>query len=281
MCDIRLLALDLDDTLLRSDLTVSGRTKAAIRKAEEAGVKVVPASGRVPFSMEPFVRPLGLYRRSGFLISTNGALVQETLSGRTVHEARLDAKAALAAFDLVDAEDFAMQIYEGDTMYVSRHNEFTEYAKKLTGLKQVVARDFRALLASGCRKMLIPGDPVLLAPLENILRTYLGNELTLFTSKPYYLELLPANTDKGTALELVAGLLGIRREEVLAVGDSPNDDAMLRWAGVGIAMCNGNERTKALADLVSESSNDEDGVAEIIERHILALRPMSEKKAGQ
>ncbi|MCL2608283.1 MAG: Cof-type HAD-IIB family hydrolase [Treponema sp.] len=272
MGDIKLLAVDLDDTLLRSDLTISGRTKAAIRKAEEAGVTVVPASGRVPVSMEAFVRSLGLYRRSGYLISNNGALIQETLSGKVVHEIKLDVAAALAAFDLVDAEDFPVQMYEGDTMYVSRHNEFSEYAKRLTGMQQVVPADFRSMVAAGCHKLLVPGDPVLLAPLENLLRAYLGGQLTLFTSKPYYLELLPANTDKGTALATVAGLLGIGREQIIAIGDSPNDDAMLRWAGLGIAMCNGNERTKAVADLVTDWSNDEDGVARIIEQHILKGR---------
>jgi len=181
----------------------------------------------------------------------------------------MESKPALAAFDLADAEDFPVQIYEGDIMYVSRHNEYTEYDKKLTGLRQVVVENFRAMVGGGCHKLLIPGDPILLAPLEKLFRAYLDDDVTLFTSKPYFLEILPARTDKGTALARVAEFLGIRREEVLAVGDSMNDEAMLRWAGTGVAMVNGDDRIKAIADFVTERTNDDDGIAEVIEKYVL------------
>jgi len=269
MSAIRLLAVDLDDTLLRSDLTISYRTRSAIKKAEDAGVKVVLASGRVSAAMEPFARILGMHRRLGYLICNNGTVIQETLAGNIAYEIRMDSKSALAAFDLADAEDFPVQIYEGDVMYVSRHNEYTEYDKKLTGLRQVVVENFRAMVGGGCHKLLIPGDPVLLAPLEKLFRAYLEDDVTLFTSKPYFLEILPARTDKGTALARVAEFLGIRREEVLAVGDSMNDEAMLRWAGTGVAMVNGNERIKAIADFVTERTNDDDGIVEVIEKYVL------------
>jgi len=270
MSTVRLLALDLDDTLLRSDLTISFRVRNAVRAAEAAGVRVVLASGRAPAAMAAFARLLGMHRRPGFLICGNGTIVQDSRSGVIVHEERIATKPALAAFDWADAEGFPVQIYEGDVMYVSRRNEYTEYDKKLTGLRQVVVDDFRAMVAGGCHKLLIPGDPMLLAPLEELLRSAIGDGLTIFTSKPYFLEVLPARTDKGTALARVAALLGVAREEVLAVGDSMNDEAMIRWAGTGVAMANGDPRIKAIADIVSERSNDDDGVAEIIERHVLS-----------
>jgi len=155
-------------------------------------------------------------------------------------------------------------------MYVSRSNEYTEYDKKLTGLRQVVVENFRAMVGGGCHKLLIPGDPKLLPPLEKLLHAYLGEGVTLFTSKPYFLEVLPARTDKGTALAKTADLLGVAREEVLAIGDSMNDEAMIRWAGTGVAMVNGDERIKAIADFVSERTNDDDGVADVIEKYVLA-----------
>jgi Cof subfamily protein (haloacid dehalogenase superfamily) len=154
-------------------------------------------------------------------------------------------------------------------MYVSRQNEYSKYDQKLTGLRQVVVENFRAMVGQGCYKLLIPGDPMLLAPLESILRTYLGRDITLFTSKPYMLEILPPETNKGTALARVAETLGIHKDEVLAIGDSMNDEAMLRWAGLGVAMVNGDERIKSLADLVTDRSNDDDGVAEVIDRYLL------------
>ena len=270
MSAVRLLALDLDDTLLRSDLTISYHTRNTIKKAEAAGVTVVLASGRVPAAIGQFAELLGMHKRNGYLICNNGTTIQESSSGSIVSDIMIEAKTSLIAFNLADAEGFPVQIYDGDTMYVSRHNEFTSYDQKLTGLRQVVVENFRAMVEGGCHKLLIPGDPVLLAHLESLYRTYLGSDITLFTSKPYYLELLPAHTDKGTALAKVADLLGIKQEEVLAIGDSMNDEAMIRWAGIGVAMVNGDDRIKNIADMVTEKTNDDDGVARVIEKLILA-----------
>jgi Cof subfamily protein (haloacid dehalogenase superfamily) len=270
MAPIRLLALDLDDTLLRSDLSISYRTRNAIKKAEASGVIVVLASGRIQAAMEQYARLLGMHRQRGYLICNNGTVIQESNTGNTVFETRIPGETAVRAYDLADAEGFAVQIYEDDIMYVSRTNEFTSYDQKLTGLRQVVVENFRAMAQGGCFKLLIPGDPMLLTPLESIIRTYLGGEITLFTSKPYFLEILPPKTDKGTALEKVAELLNIPREQVLAIGDSMNDEAMIRWAGTGVAMANGDERIKNIASLITERTNDDDGVAEVIEKFVLA-----------
>ncbi|MDR0602653.1 MAG: Cof-type HAD-IIB family hydrolase [Treponema sp.] len=269
MTPVRLLALDLDDTLLRSDLTISYRTRNTIKRAETEGVSVVLASGRAPAAMERFSRLLGMHKNPGYLVCGNGTVIRESHTGNVVYESRIKEGPALTAYDLAAAEGFAVQIYEDDIIYISRPNEFADADQKLTGLRQVVVENFRAMVAGGVYKLIIPGDPMLLAPLESIIRTYLGKEITLFTSKPYFLEILPAGTDKGSALAKVAELLGVGREEVLAIGDSMNDEAMIRWAGRGVAMVNGDERIKNIASLVTERSNDDDGVAEVIEKYIL------------
>jgi Cof subfamily protein (haloacid dehalogenase superfamily) len=269
MGNIRILALDLDDTLLRSDLSVSFRTRNVIKKAAAQGVVVVLASSRVPAVMDRFSRLLGMHKKPGYLICNNGTIVQESHTGNRISETLLNSAAALAVYDLAVAEGFAVQLYEEDVMYVSRDNEYTRYDEKLTGLRQVVVENFRDMIEEGCYKLLIPGDPMLLQPLESIIRTYLGNDITLFASKSYFLEVLPKGTDKGTALALIAEKLGIGREAVLAIGDSLNDEAMIRWAGMGVAMVNGDDRIKNIASLVTEKSNDDDGVAEVIEKYVL------------
>jgi Cof subfamily protein (haloacid dehalogenase superfamily) len=269
MIDIQMLAIDLDDTLLRSDLTISLRTRSAIRKAESLGCVVVLASGRIPSAMEQFVRLLGLHKRPGYLICNNGAMIQESHTGKLIFEVKIPPRVALIAYDLAAAEGFPVQLYEDDIMYISRPNEFADYDQKLTGLRQVVVENFRAMVGHGCYKLLIPGDPMILRPLENILKTYIGSESTIFTSKPYFLEILPYNTNKGTGLAKVAETLGIPQKAVLAIGDSMNDEAMIRWAGIGVAMANGDDRIKDIAVMVTEKTNDDDGVAELIERYIL------------
>jgi Cof subfamily protein (haloacid dehalogenase superfamily) len=240
-----------------------------IKKAVAQGVVVTLASGRIPAALDQFSKVLGMNKRPGYLICSNGTIIQESNTGKIIWETQLNTQTALAVYDLATAEGFPVQIYEDDVMYVSKTNEFTRYDQKLTGLKQVVADDFHAVVKRGCYKLMIPGDPMLLQPLESLIRTYLGNDITLFTSKPYYLEILPQETDKGTALAKVSEILGIEQKAVMAIGDSMNDEAMIRWAGVGVAMANGDERIKKIADLVTERSNDDDGVADIIEQHIL------------
>lgn len=269
MNEISLLALDLDDTLLREDLTISFHTKNVLKRVEEAGIIVVLASGRSPKAMERYARDLGLHKRPGYLVCNNGTTIQESHTGTIVKEYFLPIEAALAVFDLVDAEGFPVQIYEDGTIYVSRRNEYADIDQKLTGLRQVVVDNFRSFLAAGAQKMVIPGDPALLKPLEVLLKTFIGDRVTIFTSKPYFLEILPPATGKGEALAVVAQMLGIDRNQVLAIGDSMNDESMIRWAGYGVAMLNGDPRIKAIAKAVTSRTNEEDGVADFVEQHLL------------
>jgi Cof subfamily protein (haloacid dehalogenase superfamily) len=269
MWPIRLVALDLDDTLLRTDLNISYRTRRAVKRCAAAGVRIVLASGRTYENLRRYAKLLALDKGSNYLICDNGSMIHDAADGNVVYQVTIPARPALAAFDLVDAEGFAVQICGSDMLYVSRENEFALYEKKLTGMEQTVALDFRDMVAEGCHKMIIPGDPVMLRPLETLLRNIVGDELTIFTSKPYYLEILPPTADKGTALERVAGMLGVEREAVMAIGDSMNDEAMIRWAGFGVAMLNGDERVKQIARIITERTNDDDGVAGVLEQYVL------------
>ncbi|GHV83517.1 haloacid dehalogenase [Spirochaetia bacterium] len=267
MAKIRLIALDLDDTLLRSDLTISQRTRKAIKKAINSGIIIVLASGRVRPALTSYVKVLGLDKSEGYLICGNGAIIHDTATGKIIEQVMLPSKPALAAYHLADAEGFSVQLYVDDVLYVSKATEYTEIDRKLTGLKQVIPENFAHYVETNCHKLVIPGDPMLLKPLETILRNVLGDELTLFTSKPYFLEILPPKIDKGIALAKVATKLGIDRSEVMSFGDSMNDEAMILWAEYGIAMLNGDERIKELAWAVTEATNDNDGIAIAIERY--------------
>jgi Cof subfamily protein (haloacid dehalogenase superfamily) len=282
MTDIKLIAFDLDDTLFRSDLSISGRTRNAIKKAVQRGIIPVLASGRVPDGLLNTVKILGLNKTDGYLICGNGAIILKSRTNEVIEEFLLPPKAALAAFDLIDAEGFPVQIYDDKRIYVSRTNEFSDADHRLTGLTQIIPDDFRALLIEkGAHKMVIPADPMLLKPLEEILRNMMGDSITLFTSKPYFLEIMPPTCDKGSSLAIIAGRLGLSREEVMAFGDSMNDEAMLRWAAYGVAMLNGDERVKKAARYITEKTNDNDGLAEFIERYVLGGEtPPKQSKDG-
>ena len=263
----RILALDLDDTLLRSDLSISLRTRNTIKRIEQAGVTIVLASGRIPEAMERYSRFLGMHKKPGYLVSNNGAFILESHTGKVVYQNQIDAEVALTICDLAGAEGFSVQMYKDDVMYVSRVNEYSGYDQKITGLRQVVVENFQAMVEEGCYKLIIPGDPVLLAPLEVLIRTYLEKDITIFTSQPYFIEIMSGATNKGVALAKVAEILGVKAEETMAIGDSMNDEAMIRWAGIGVAMANSDIRIKNIAQIVTDRSNDDDGVADVIEKY--------------
>jgi Cof subfamily protein (haloacid dehalogenase superfamily) len=219
--------------------------------------------------MEPFARVLGLHKQPGFLICGNGTIIEETNTGRLVYEIKLPAKVALAAYDMASAEDLPVQIYEDDIMYISMSNKFTDFIQKRAGIREVVVENFREMVGNGCHKLIIPGDPGELRSLAVLIEEAVNGGATILTTKSYFLEVNPPGVDKGSALAKIAEQLGIQRGEVLAIGDSANDEAMVRWAGVGVAMLNGDATIKSAASFVSDKSNDDDGVADVIERYVL------------
>ena len=265
-----MLALDMDDTLLHSDLSISRRTRNTIKQAVKEGATIVLASSRIPQSMERFARLLAIDKKpGGYLICKNGALVMESHTGNIIHEARLEINTALAICDLAVAEDFPIQIFDDDIMYVSTKNEYTGRDQGITGIRQVVVENFRDMVAEGCHKLIIAGEPSVLSHIKIIIENFMGKDVTLFNSRPYYLEIMPKETNKGSALAFIADILGVRAGEVMAIGDSMNDEAMIKWAGMGVALANADACIKEIADLVMESTNDEDGVAEVIEKYFI------------
>ena len=268
MVPVRLLAMDLDDTLLHSDLSISHRTRNALRKAQAQGIIIALASSRDPVALEQFSALLGLNKWPGYIIANNGTIIQESMTGTVIFEEKIPIESALMVFDIADAEGFTVQIYDDDIMYVSHKDKFTDFNQKTSGIRHVVVENFRSMTAAGCHKMLIPGKPEKLVSLAVLLES-LADYVKIHTVKPYQLEILPLGIDKGSALAKVAESCSIPREAVLAIGDSMNDESMLRWAGYSVAMKNADSKLKEIAVFVTEKSNDEDGVAEVIERYIL------------
>ena len=233
----RLLALDLDNTLLRSELSASHRTRSAIKGAEETGLKVVLVSERLPESMEHVSLLLGLHKTPGYLICNNGALILESHTENIVHEERLPAKTALAICDLADSEGFAMQMYDNDLMYVSKKNEFSDYDEQISGLRQVVVENFRAMVGEGCYKLIIPGQPEYLCHVKTIIQTFLGDDISIYNSRSCFLEIMSRGTSKTSALTKITEIMGIRTEEIMAIGDFVCDKALvISNIGDGVAV---------------------------------------------
>lgn len=261
-----LLALDLDDTLLHSDLSISAANREALRAAHRGGAKIVLASGRSIFSMERYAVELGLDGPDDYLIASNGAEIIETASRRILDGRRIPPELCRVVAAEVDRRGFPWQLYVDGRILYRNMNEWTAEDNRLTGLPMEPIVDVEALLATGQIKFVIPGDPATVLALRDELRDFLGGRCEVLISKPCFLEVLPAGVDKGVALSRLAGILGIPLGRCLACGDAANDLGMLRQAGLGCAPANAIPEVRAAAGWVSTRSNDEDFVAEVIGR---------------
>jgi Cof subfamily protein (haloacid dehalogenase superfamily) len=269
---IQLLALDLDDTLLRADLTISPRNKAALKAAEAAGVRIVLASGRAVPAMERYAEELGMFERPGYMISDNGSTVSSTLPRALLVQHTLDRRLLGQLLDAFEVLDLPAQVYRDKTILVTKDSVHTGSDVKLSGFQRLVVPDLAQTIDFDPTKLVVPGDPeVLPAALELIQRTF-GDRVNAFISKPYFLEVLPPQADKGTALGYVARSLGIDASEVMAMGDAANDLGMLRYAGWGISPANGIDAVRQAARVVCDATHEDDAVAEAVERYVLAKK---------
>lgn len=264
---IRLVAMDLDDTLLRDDWTLSPRVVDAIQKARKKGVKVTLATGRMAISTRPYVQQLGL---DVPVITYHGALVQQVLSGEILFRRVIPSALASEIVQDVLERGFHAQIYLRDRVIVQELNKWSQEYARIASVA-IEQEDLVTLLAQepeGVEKILLMADEQDLDRLAPELNERFGDRVHLAKSKAFFLEMTDIAVNKGVALAALADRFGIAQEEIMAIGDSFNDLEMIKYAGLGVAMGNARPEIQALADVVT-ATNEEDGVAEAIERYVL------------
>lgn len=262
---VRLVALDMDGTLLNSRLEISEANKKAIALACENGARIVLCSGRPIKGLVKYIEELGLYNDEEFLIGFNGALVVQAKSKKRVYEQGMSGK---------DAKILARTASEIGANYIIH---FADHAMT------PVENFYSTLEATVNGIPLVIGDPetiddhatvmkVLFLDYEHILEGYLGKipeairqKHEIVRTAPFFLEFLDKGLSKYSALSALARELGIGNEEVMAIGDSENDYEMVKYSGVGVAMGNATDALKKAAKLVTRTE-DEDGVAYALNR---------------
>jgi Cof subfamily protein (haloacid dehalogenase superfamily) len=263
---IDIIALDLDDTLLRADLSISEGNKRALARARDAGIRIVLASGRNVHSMRSYAEELGLLGPGDYMICSNGAETVHSSSGRLIDERRLDPELCREIADAIEEQGFPWQIYEEGMIHVNLPNPWALEDSRLTGQPTILVEDREEFFARGLIKFVVPGEPERVAALLERLRSRFRDRVIVLTSKPYFLELLPPGADKGSALERLTRMLGLPMSRAMAIGDAMNDLGMVASAGCGCAPANAIPEVKAAARYVSVRSNEEDAVADLVER---------------
>jgi Cof subfamily protein (haloacid dehalogenase superfamily) len=268
MMNYKMIVLDLDDTLLRDDQTISGRTKDALLQAQEAGVKVVLASGRPTYGMRWVAKELKLDQYGSYILSFNGSKIIDCKTNEEKYSRTLSAETVHRLYDLSKREGVGILTYADDAIVVEEPSEFASIESELTGLPVKVVPNFKEAIKEPVVKALMLKEADRLVEVEKKLQTELDGELSVMRSKPFFLEFTQLGVTKGASLDYLIKPLGIKAEEVIAIGDSYNDLAMIEFAGLGVAMGNAPGDIIEKADFVT-TSNMEDGVAEVVEEFVL------------
>lgn len=266
----KLIALDLDGTLLNEQSQISERTKEVIREVVNSGVAVTIATGRIFQSAEYYANEMGLNIP---LICCDGAMVKESTTGYEHYHSHISLELAKAVARLGRTENIYLRYYINDIMYVERNWEHARRIAEHLRVKAVLVPDLAEFLTE---------EPTLISITEteeNFNRAYpllqkeFADKLTLtkFSASGGRkgVGVINRESSKGKALAVLASHLGIRREEIMAFGDDLNDMGLLTGAGFAVAMGNADPAVKAVAGYIT-GTNREDGAAAALEKLVLA-----------
>lgn len=262
----KLIAIDIDGTMLNSENKLTSRTKDTIRKAVKQNFNVVVATGRMYTSALPIIKEAGIYLPSIFF---DGALIRNPKTHETLHERGLGEELTAEILSFYRSNGWYIQAYFDDNLFVVDNND--PRCKQYESIAKVSAvslgDDFWNFHVDSSKLLGIENDSIYFQNILNRTREAFGNRIYSAPSWGAFIEITHPNVNKANALSMVARKLGISQEEVLAIGDSYNDIEMLEWAGHGVAMGNAYNSIKAVADEIA-ADNNQDGAAQIIERYL-------------
>lgn len=265
---IKVLALDIDGTLTNNKKEITPITREAIKRAADKGVKIVIASGRPLKGIVPVADKLGLKEMGGYVLSFNGGRITDYKSGEIIHDEKLPGEYIKEIYDLSAENHVNIMSYEGDDVISENiDDEYLHIEARINGLGIRKIEDFPKYIDFPVNKCLMLGPGEYLAEVEKRVYEKLHDRMDVYRSEPFFLEILPKGIDKARSLMHLLKRFGYTKEELMACGDGYNDLTMIKYAGVGVAMSNGNEEVKKCADFIT-LSNEEDGVARAIERFI-------------
>lgn len=261
---IKLIAVDMDDTVLNSKLEMTEYTRNTIKAAIRKGICLTFATGRMYRSCRPFAEELGL---DVPLITYNGALIKQAKSEKVILHQPVPLSTAQKIVAWAERANYYVQAYVHDKLYVRKLCDEALFYSKLANVEVFEVGDLSGFLSEAPTKLLLVAEEDNILKVERELKELCGSAVHLTRSKPTFLEILHPVVSKGNALAHLAGMLGFGRQEVMAIGDGCNDIEMLEYAGVSVAMGNAHPYVKAQADFVT-ASNEEDGAAKAIERFL-------------
>jgi len=265
--DYKMLVLDLDDTLLRDDHSISSRNKQLLTEAQRKGVKVVLASGRPTQAMLQYAEELQLARFDSYLISFNGAVVTSMKNNEILFQKDLTRDEIHSLYDFSVTNNVHIITYSNNGIVSETDSEYIDVEVQLTNIPHHKVTSFKKEITHSAVKCILLEEPTYLRQVEIKLKAE-RTDLSVSRSKPFFLEVMPHGIDKAASIDFLVKLLDIKQSEVIAVGNAGNDLSMVQYAGLGVWVDNVSPELRHEADVVV-ASNNHDGVAEVVERFIL------------
>ena len=263
---IKLIASDLDDTLLNSRFKVSEKDKETINKLKEMGIYFTIATGRVTNSAAEYAKELGVNIP---YISFNGAKIIDSKTNNKIFSRELNKTRINKIIRYAEDKGIHCNIYTDEKIYVKELTKWSDHYKSFA--RDVDMEEVGSLqeynFKSTPKILLLDENNKLQEAYEDIIK-FIDKDINVFFSKPNFLEFTDQKASKGAGLKYIADMLDIEREETAAIGDSFNDQSMIEYAGISAVVLNGREKLKKIADYVS-STNDEDGFSDFVINYIL------------
>ena len=260
----KILALDMDGTLLNSNKEISEKTKSAIREAKNKGVKIVLSSGRPIDGLKKYLNELDLINEGEYVLSYNGCLVQETKSEKVIHEI------GLRGLDLHNIYKLSLELGVNIHAFSPERGLITPKVSKYSEVEanlndiDINVIDFNEINEDEhIIKIMMIDEPEILDKAIEKLPKDIYEKYNICKSAPFFLEIMNKEGNKGVGLDALAKHLNVSRDEIIACGDAGNDLEMIKYAGLGVAMENATDEVKKASNYITKS-NDEDGIAKVI-----------------
>ncbi len=263
---IKLAAFDLDGTLMNGEQHISTRVRHALADARAQGVIVTLATGRMFAATVPFARDLQI---DAPLLCYQGAWIQGLDDAQPRYRISLPVPLTQEVLDLAESQAWHTVFYADGLIFLRETRYSDAFYAALLGDEYMLVDSWNVVIHQHTPdKILFVADPEEIPAMGQRLNAQLGTRAEVVRSHARFVEVGPKNANKGTGLAWLTEQLGVPREAVMATGDQENDLAMVRWAGVGIAMGNADPLVKQAADWVAPSIED-DGAAVALERFVL------------
>ena len=268
----KLVAVDIDGTLLNDNKELTKETKRAINVATKLGVKVVITTGRIIQSVKELIEKLGLEGEEEYVIANNGCTIYNTKDYSLVYEKSLKDENLKEVYKKYKRKETVIEVHTLNGILTEDISEHEHQINRYHDM-EILQKDFQndKIEDQKLVKILVKGDEKYIEELTKVVPRELHEKYAVVRSLDHLLEFMYKGSSKAKGLEVLGEILGIKREEIIAIGDGINDLEMIEYAGLGVAMGNAKEEVKKVANFITKS-NEENGVAYTIEKFILNHR---------